>query len=191
MSDQYWTPLPVIQRAAAWLRETQVRTVVDIGSGAGKFCVATAILAPCRFIGLEQRSSLVDSARSLAELFDVDDRVTFLRGDVGLTPTPVGDAYYLFNPFGTYAFDSARFAEPGVGFSAETYARDVRAVTRTLSLAPYGTIAITYNGFGGKMPERYEQIDEDLTAPRALRLWRKRGHRILQRGTRPGLHWSM
>ena len=59
-SLEYWTPLPVLAQVAAWLRDTQVRTVVDIGSGAGKFCVAAALLTPCRFIGLEQRASLVE-----------------------------------------------------------------------------------------------------------------------------------
>lgn len=175
VSERYWTPLPVLRRAAAWLRETRVRTVVDIGSGAGKFCVATALLAPCRFIGLEQRLSLVESARALAEVFGVADRVTFIKGDFGLTPTPAADAYYLFNPFGDYFFGSERFDEPDPSFTEETYVRDVLAVTRLLSLAPAGTIVITYNGFGGKVPRSYEQIDVDLSFTLALRLWRKRG----------------
>ena len=93
VSDRYWTPLPVVRRAALWLRDARVRTVVDIGSGAGKFCVATALLAPFSLIGLEHRSSLIASARGLAELFEVDDRVTFVQGEFGVGPTPIGDAY--------------------------------------------------------------------------------------------------
>ncbi len=173
VSEQYWTPLPVVRRAAAWLAAARVRTVVDIGSGAGKFCVATALLAPCRFIGLEQRASLVTSARELAALFGVDDRVTFVNGAFGLAPTPVGDCYYLFNPFGDYAFESPRYAD-AVESSEETYKRDVYAVVRFLSRAPFGTFVLTYNGFGGQLPPSYEQVRVDLSFPRALRLWRKR-----------------
>ena len=174
-SLEYWTPLPVLARVAEWLRETQVRTVVDIGSGAGKFCVATALLTSCRFIGLEQRASLVDTARALATLFDVADRVTFLKGDFGALPTPVADAYYLYNPFGEYDFDSERYAELDVPFNDQTLARDLFAMTHLLSLAPAGTLVITYNGFGGALPRSYEQIAVDVRFPCALRLWRKRG----------------
>jgi len=150
-----------------------VRTVVDIGSGAGKFCVAGALLTRCRFIGLEQRGSLVAAARELAGTFEVDDRVTFVTGDCGATTTPVGDAYYLFNPFGEYSISSVRFAEPGVAFTRETYRADVAAVTELLSRAPLGTLVITYNGFGGRVPRDYEQIDAGLGVRGNLRLWRK------------------
>jgi predicted RNA methylase len=175
VSGQYWTPLPIVRRAAAWLREAQVRTVVDIGSGAGKFCVAGALLTRCRFVGLEQRAALVTTARGLAETFGVDDRVTFVHGTCGATTTPVGDAYYLFNPFGEYVFDSARFAEPDVAFTRETYRADIAAVTELLSRAPMGTIVITLNGFGGKFPPGYEQVDIGLGLQGTLRLWKKRG----------------
>lgn len=178
------TPLPVLARAAAWLRQTQARTVVDIGSGAGKFCVAAALLTPCRFVGLEQRASLVDTARALADLFDVADRVTFLTGDFGALPAPRADAYYLYNPFGEYDFDSDRYAELAVPFNDQTLARDLFAVTHLLSLAPPGTLVITYNGFGGALPRSYEQIAVDVRFPCALRLWRKRGWDAASAGVR-------
>src|SRR5688572_15369217 len=66
VSMKYWTPLRVVKRAAEWLNDVNARHVVDIGSGAGKFCVATATLSRARFTGLEQSRSLVGSARALA-----------------------------------------------------------------------------------------------------------------------------
>jgi SAM-dependent methyltransferase len=173
VSEHYWTPLCVVQRAAAWLREAQVRTVVDIGSGAGKFCVAGALLTRCRFVGLEQRAGLVASARELAETFGVDNRVTFIHGSCGVAPMPVGDAYYLFNPFGEYSFDSARFDEPGVTFTEDAYRADLAAVTDVLSRAPAGTFVITLNGIGGTFPKGYEQLDIGLGLPGTLRFWKK------------------
>src|SRR5688572_31833715 len=59
VSDEHWTPLVAALRAAQWLDEAGVRTVVDIGSGAGKFCVAAALAGHCRFKGLEHRRRLV------------------------------------------------------------------------------------------------------------------------------------
>jgi hypothetical protein len=78
LSPQHWTPLPVVKRASEWLDSLGIRRVVDIGAGAGKFCVAGALFSGCRFIGLEHRPSRVESARTLARLFGVDDRVGFV-----------------------------------------------------------------------------------------------------------------
>jgi predicted RNA methylase len=174
VSDDYWTPLPVVRRVAAWLRAERIGTLVDIGSGAGKFCVTTALLAPCRVIGLEQRPSLVASAEALASLFEVDDRVRFVTGAFGDVPTPLGDAYYLFNPFGEYAFSPLQDADDAVTFSEQGYTRDVDATTRFLARARPGTVVITYNGFGADPPPSYEQTRVDLGFRGALRLWKKR-----------------
>lgn len=173
VSAEYWTPLRVVRQAAAWLRDIGARAVVDVGSGAGKFCVAAALLTRCRFIGLEKRASLVGAADELAAIFDVDDRVTFVTGDLAAGAKAAGDAYYFFNPFGEYAFYSRRFAEPGMSVTPETYTRDVAAATALLSGARHGTFVITFNGFGGSVPAGYEQIDVAARLPGTLRLWKK------------------
>jgi SAM-dependent methyltransferase len=174
VSARYWTPVPVVRRAAAWLREIEVRTVVDIGSGAGKFCVAAALLSRCRFTGLEQRASLVACARGLAGTFDVGDRVTFVHGDLDAAGALAADAYYLFNPFGEYSFDAARYADPDVVFTPDAYRKDVATAAALLSRAAPGTFVITFNGFGGKVPPSYEQLDVAARLPGTLRLWRQR-----------------
>jgi predicted RNA methylase len=172
MSRHYWTPLVVAKRAAEWLDDLNLRTVVDIGSGAGKFCVAAALAGHCRFTGLEQRKRLVASARTLARLFDVDGRVEFVEGALGRVATPVADAYYLYNPFGEYLFGSKDHLN-GVDRRDTRYAHDVAAVQQLLHRARFGTCVLTYNGFGGRVPASYRQIRVDTSLPNALRLWRK------------------
>ncbi len=173
VSGQYWTPLLAARRAAEWLDDVGVHTVVDIGSGAGKFCVVAALVGNCRVIGLEQRPSLVAAARTLSEAFKVQDRVTFLEGALGVVPTPHAEAYYLYNPFGHYCFDSDRYADSGVAFSDARVAHDVAAAERLLAHAPIGTYVITYNGFGGRVPATYRLLRADQKLPCTLRLWRK------------------
>ena len=172
ISEQYWTPLMVARRAAAWLDDLHVHTVVDIGSGAGKFCVAAALAGSCHFIGLEQRPQLVETARALARVFAVDDRVSFVEGVLGDIPTPVAEAYYLYNPFGEYMFGSTHRLEK-VTVGRDRYDRDVAGVQRLLRNARVGTCVITYNGFGGQMPSGYRQLRVDRTMRNTLRLWRK------------------
>jgi SAM-dependent methyltransferase len=174
VSAHYWSPLRVVRQAAAWLRDIQVRDVVDVGSGAGKFCVAAALLTRCRFVGLEKRAALAEAARELAETFGVGDRVTFVTGDLASSRVPAADAYYLFNPFGEYAFHSRRFADPAATFTPEAQARDVEAATALLSRARPGTFVITLNGIGGPLPGSYEQLDVARRLPGTLRLWKKR-----------------
>ena len=173
VSGQYWTPLRVAARAAEWLDDVNVRHVVDIGSGAGKFCVAAALVSRAHFTGLEKRSSLVASARALADLFGVHRRVRFVHGAFGVTPPPVADAYYLYNPFGNYWFDSIRDTEGDAEFGTAPRVREIACVEQFIRTAPVGTWLLTYNGFGGHMPECCDMIRVDWTLSAALRFWRK------------------
>jgi hypothetical protein len=173
VSQEYWTPLAAAKRSAEWLDELGIGTVVDIGSGAGKFCVAGALFSQCRFIGLEQNSSLVTAARALASVFDLHGRVRFVSGGFGVTPTPVGDAYYFFNPFGEYRFGAAHPPEEDEEFASTRHAADVAAAEELLRRVPSGTWVLTYNGFGGRIPVGYELVRVDWKLDGVLRLWRK------------------
>lgn len=174
VSDDYWTPAPVVRQVAAWLRAEHIGTIVDIGSGAGKFCVALALLTPCRVIGLEHRPSLVAVARDLATRFGVGAQVTVIEGAFGAVPTPAADAYYLFNPFTEYPVASAAAAADDITFTRETWRRDVEAMTRFLAALPVDTRVVTYNGFGRYPPRTFEQTRVDLSFRGPLRLWTKR-----------------
>lgn len=174
VSDDYWTPAPVVRQVAAWLREEGVGSIVDVGSGAGKFCVGLALLTELRVIGLEQRPSLVTVARDLAARFGVREQATFIEGAFGAVPTPAADAYYLFNPFNEYTIDGPEAARDDITFTRETWRRDVEAMTRFLAGLPVGAVVVTYNGFGRYPPRTFEQTRVDLSFRGPLRLWTKR-----------------
>lgn len=173
VSPQHWTPLKVAVRVAEWLNSTGVTRVVDIGSGAGKFCVAAALTTRCSFVGVEQRSRLVDAARALASTFGVDDRVEFVHATLSRHTVPPADAYYFFNPFGENLFDSDEHLDDDVELSPERFARDIALTKELLIRAPVGTYVIKYNGFGGRMPGSYQPVSVALDMPNALRMWRK------------------
>ena len=177
VSGQYWTPLFVAVRAAAWLDEFQVRTVLDIGSGAGKFCVAAALAGKARLIGVEHRARLIAAARDLARVFEVEERVTFICGAFGETLVPDADAYYLYNSFGENLFGREDHLDGDVELGDERYQRDVAAVEHLLRAARVGTFLLTYNGFGGQVPVSYEEVRFDCDMPSLLRMWRKTSRR--------------
>jgi SAM-dependent methyltransferase len=117
VSSQYWTPLAVAARAAQWFEELGVQRVVDIGSGAGKFCVAAALAGTASYVGLEHRLALVVAARALAKAVAVEDKVEFVHGTPGDLSALRADAYYLFNPFAEnwYPVDEQLDAEVELG----------------------------------------------------------------------------
>jgi predicted RNA methylase len=173
-SNQHWTPLDAAVRASQWLDDVGAETVVDIGSGAGKFCVVAALAGRCRFVGIEQRAHLVREARVLARRFSIDDRVSFAQSTFGSsTTTPIADAYYLYNPFGENVLSPFDRLDEAVELSAARYERDVAAVVRLLNDARTGTHVLTYNGFGGHIPRSYREVRVDRELPSVLRLWTK------------------
>lgn len=183
VSPLFWTSVPIIERAVAWLDELGVGDIVDLGAGVGKWCVGAALLArhERRYFGLEHRPELVTIATELATHFDVTDRVTFHQGEVAdllvrpgpIPGLPAQPAFYLFNPFGeNVAPDHERLA-PDVELSEARFHRDVAAVEDLLEVAAPGTWVLVYNGFGGRMPFSYEPVRTDFDGPYALRLWRK------------------
>lgn len=173
VSGDFWTPLAVAVQVARWLGEFSARTVIDIGAGPGKLCIAAALAGNCEFLGLEHRPRFVAIARTLARHFDVTNRVRFLRGSLSDTRLPVADAYYLYNPFGENLFGPDDCLARDVELSTERYLLDIMAVQELFRRAKAGTIVLTYNGFGGSMPESYEHLRVDDGLPCALSLWRK------------------
>ena len=173
VSGQHWTPLVVAKRVAEWFDELHVRTVVDIGSGAGKFCVAAALCSTARYLGIEQRPRLVAAARDLASAFHVDDRVEFAVGALGEIAVPVADAYYLYNPFGENLFGAIAQLDNDIELSDARYDSGVAAVEELLDSAALGTCVVTFNGFGGRFPPRFHQVRVDREMPSMLRLLQK------------------
>jgi predicted RNA methylase len=173
VSSQYWTPLNVALRVAEWLVQLEIETVVDIGSGAGKFCVAAALATRCKFVGLEQRPRLVEAARELAEIFGVEQRVRFIQGTLDPHAIPQADAYYLYNPFGENLFGPEDHLDADVELGNERYRRDIALMESFLEQAPLGTYLIKYNGFGGQVPSSYDTVRIDLGMPNMLRVWQK------------------
>lgn len=173
LSSDQWTPLDVVATAVAWLGEIGVRSVVDIGSGPGKFCVAAALASDLELIGLEQNPRFVAVARSLARHFGVQHRASFVHGELRGGGLPPADAYYLYNPFAQHLYG------PGDGLYPEVvpdYARfhgDVKGAQEAFRRAPAGTVVLTYNGFGGIMPASYEICRVSHELPCVLRMWRK------------------
>jgi hypothetical protein len=163
----------VARCAARWIDEERIGTVLDIGSGAGKFCVAAALAGTAKYTGLEQRARLVAASRELAECLGVADRASFIHGTFGSNYVPQFDAYYMYNPFGENLFGPPSQIDGDVELSEARYWRDISAVERMLLRASVGTFLITYNGFGGRVPASYKRVRVNRDFSSVLQMWKK------------------
>lgn len=173
-STLFWTPAPVALQAAHWIERYGARTVIDVGSGVGKFAILAALSTQLRVVGVEQRPSLARASRALVARFGLSERVRIEEGNFLDLQGAANGALYAFNPFGENLFADGEHIDSAVELSFSRFRRECSAFTSLLHLAPVGQLLCTFNGFGGRVPRSFElvQARSDLLCP--LRLWRKR-----------------
>ncbi len=145
---QHATPVEVCARAAAWLAPHAGARVLDVGSGAGRFCITGALTTAGHFTGIEQRAWLVDAAREAAKNLRATE-TEFVCGDIRSVDWSAFDGFYLFNPFGENRLPPEERIIDDVELSAERLGLDVDFVESQLLRAPAGTRVATWHGFGG------------------------------------------
>ncbi|MCX5741365.1 MAG: methyltransferase domain-containing protein, partial [Proteobacteria bacterium] len=76
-----FTPAQVVRQAARLLAPDPGARVLDVGAGAGKFCLIAANTVPtATFVGVERRADLVAVAQQLAIRLAIGN-ATFVVGD--------------------------------------------------------------------------------------------------------------
>lgn len=76
------TPDAVVQRMLELAGTSERDLVVDLGSGDGRIVIAAATKFGARGLGIELDRALVEKSRDSARRAKVEDRVTFVQGDV-------------------------------------------------------------------------------------------------------------
>lgn len=170
-SGQYWTPVAVAVQAGAALASHGARSILDVGCGPGKFCLAAAASFPdARFFGVEQREALVDEAARLARRLG-GRNAGFAVADATRVAWERFDGLYFFNPFAENIYDGAERYDATVELSAARFAGDLLRVERRLAEAAMGTVVVTYHGLGGPIPSCYDLVEDDPAGSDRLRTW--------------------
>jgi SAM-dependent methyltransferase len=172
VSARFWTPVDVAVTASRWLKALGSRSVLDVGSGAGKFCIVANLASGHAVCGLEQRAHLIDIAHTAAAAYGA--RVDCIHGTLE-TFDPTGfDAFYLFNPFGENLYIPAEQFDCEPELSALRYMHDLSIFEHWLDHAPVNTCFLTYHGFGGRIPSNYALARSMTKGSAHLRLWTKK-----------------
>jgi SAM-dependent methyltransferase len=172
-SGRFWTPRAIAVRAARLFSRHGARRILDLGSGAGKFCVVAAVARPdLDLTGVEQRPHLVEAATVAARRLGLAN-VHFHHGDATHAPLDGIDGLYLYNPFGENRCPPSERLDLTVELSEGRYDRDVARVASMLAAARPGLVMITYHGFGGPIPATWELVRAEPTRTDWLRVWVK------------------
>jgi predicted RNA methylase len=171
VSARFWTPVDVAITAARWLKSRGCKSVLDVGSGAGKLSIVANLATGCPITGLEQRAHLLETARAAAAIYGA--QVEYLHGTLETTDTRPFDAFYLYNPFGENLYAPDEQFDHEAELSALRWTHDVSIVEHLLDQAPLHTCLVTFHGFGGRIPSNYELAHSRERDSGPLRLWTK------------------
>ncbi len=173
LSSTFWTPVRAATRAAELLVRDASTRVLDIGSGAGKFCIVGAATPAAHFVGIEHRAHPVETARAAAARVGVTN-TEFVHGTFDTMDASPFDAFYLFNPFEENVWDSRTRIDDTVELSQERLLADIERTESLLANARVGTRVVTYHGFGGCMPPGYRLELREYCLSGNLDLWVRR-----------------
>jgi tRNA A58 N-methylase Trm61 len=169
VSELHFTPVDVAIVAARYLAAIPGTRVLDVGSGAGKFCFIGAACTEGHFTGVEQRESLFGLSEQLREQTGLPN-TAFIRANI----TEIGfdgfDAFYLFNPFHENIFQNNPI-DDSIVLDKQLYAVYCDYVREQLDSMPIGTRLATYFSYGEEVPGSY--ILQYFDFDRKLKMWRK------------------
>ncbi len=163
----HFTPVEIAKVAANFLVEKQGIKVLDIGAGAGKFCLIAAALTKGHFTGIEQRAKLVEVAQDLAKQYKLTN-TNFLHGNIASLNFADFNAFYIFNPFMEHRTPNESL-DTDLKTDRELYFLYSDFVKGQLERMPSGTRLVTYFSHGDEIPDNYVKVGGNEDAK--LRFW--------------------
>jgi len=170
LSGTHWTPVAVAKKAVDFLVAGPHTKVLDLGSGAGKFCIVAAMNSPALITGVEQRENLVVLSRKLAFLHKLEN-VKFMCKDMKEVDFNKFNAFYFFNSFGENIDLTDRLGKQD-SINDDLYKENGEFLQGALDEVSIGTRVVTYCGEGGIIPESYTLVKS--TNKGKLLFWEKR-----------------
>lgn len=170
LAQRHWTPLEVAIKAADFLAAENNVSILDIGSGVGKFCLAAANYKPNAFFtGVEQRLSLNRHAETAKELLQLKN-TWFINKNFTQIDFKKYDHFYFFNAFYENLEGSIKI-DKSIDYSNELYNYYNRYLYKQLQQKPLGTRLATFHSLDDEMPPEYHVVGVEMEG--LLKFWVK------------------
>ncbi len=171
VSETHFTPIHIAKMAAAYLAENIGTKVLDVGAGAGKFCMIGAAYTKGYFYGVEQRKNLCSIAQRISNYYHLDN-VAFINENIINIDFKAFDAFYFFNAF--YENVSLLGAiDTKIVLDKQLYYDYSYYVKEQLADMPIGTKLVTFHSFLKEIPNNYQV--QFTSFDEKLKFWKKIG----------------
>lgn len=169
LSQMHWTPVDIAKKAADFLSIPNT-SVLDIGSGVGKFCITAGFFHPeTSFCGIEQREKLYTFAEIAKAQIELPN-VNFIHGNLTDLDFKDYDHFYFYNPFYENIEPDSRI-DYTVRTSFELYDLYSRFVYQMLEEKPPETRLVTFHATDTQVPPGYRLVHNSYS--RVLKMWIK------------------
>jgi 2-polyprenyl-3-methyl-5-hydroxy-6-metoxy-1,4-benzoquinol methylase len=157
LSAIHWTPLAVVKKAAEHLCSGTGKTILDIGSGVGKFCLIGAhFFKDFQFDGVEQRKALIDEARFAQNATGLTN-VNFIHDNFNTLDMEPYDHFYFYNSFSENIFHYKPI-DNLVSASEAIYEEYLQQFYLLLDEKPIGTRLAAFHCPDGYVPPAYKRV---------------------------------
>jgi len=161
LSSCHWTSVYVAKLSAAYLCNQKSVKVLDIGSGAGKFCLVGATLHPrSEFYGVDIRQNLIDISNSIKKEYVIPNAF-FFQQDVLQMNFSGYDGIYFFNSF-QEKIDATSIIDRSSEVSVEMYMTYIKHIFNELNNVPIGTKLVTYYSEEFYVPKTFKLISTHI-----------------------------
>lgn len=170
LAKKHWTPIEVARIAAEFLVSEKNEKILDIGSGAGKFCLVAGHYKPNAFFyGVEQRKSLIEVAENAQIKLGLDN-VFFIEGNFTQLNFNNYDHFYFYNAFFENIAGTDKIDE-SIDYSLELYNYYNRYLYKQLETKPAGTKLVTFHSLENEVPRNFTLVDARMD--NLLKCWIK------------------
>ncbi|RWZ90913.1 MAG: methyltransferase domain-containing protein [Hydrotalea sp. AMD] len=170
LAKKHWTPIEVARIAADFLVSQKNEKILDIGSGAGKFCIVAGYYKPDAFFyGVEQRKSLIEVAEAAKLKLGITNAF-FIEGNFTQLNFNDYHHFYFYNAFFENIAGTDKIDE-SIDYSLELYNYYNRYLYKQLETKPAGTKLVTFHSLENEVPRNYTLVDARMD--NLLKCWIK------------------
>ncbi len=153
-SEIHFTPIKVAKVAAQYLANGKDTKILDVGAGAGKFCMIGSACTEAHFIGVEQRKNLCTTATLISKHYNLTN-VEFINSNITDIDFREFDAFYFYNSFYENLCPLGKI-DNSVDLRRELYEGYSLYVKEQLDQMSIGTRLVTYFSFLEEVPESFK-----------------------------------
>jgi len=170
MAFTHFTPIEIAIRAAKFLVQKSGTKVLDIGSGAGKFCMIGSVCTNGHFTGVEQRGNLHLLAEQIFKKYQLKN-INFINSNINQIEFNNYEAFYFFNPFYENIIQFEKI-DDAIDVKNDLYDEYSNYVKNQLDLMPLGTRLVTFFSAYDEVPISYQLISKDDR--QKISMWEKK-----------------